>query len=155
MLDGWQVRQREPGWGRKKTKKNRVEWHELKLGVFYLEEQRTGGSGGRGWLSNKRVVAWQGEAEELGRRLHWEARRWGLVGARRKRCVNDGAPWIWKLVKQRWAGAEEVLDFYHASEHLGELARAMWGETSDAKEWAEQRRHQLRHGREKIGRAHV
>jgi hypothetical protein len=32
MLDGWQVRQRGPGWGRQRTKKNRVEWHEWKTG---------------------------------------------------------------------------------------------------------------------------
>jgi len=27
MLDGWQVRQRGPGWGKRKTKENRVAWH--------------------------------------------------------------------------------------------------------------------------------
>ena len=32
MLDGWQVRQRGPGWGCRKTKQARVEWHELKTG---------------------------------------------------------------------------------------------------------------------------
>ena len=34
MLDGWQVRQRGPGWGKRKTQQSRVEWHELKTGVF-------------------------------------------------------------------------------------------------------------------------
>ena len=148
MVDGCQIRFRGAGWGAGEGAEGRVEWHELKLGVFYLEEQRATSAGGRGCLSDKRVVAWQGEADELGRRLHWEARRWGLAGARRVRCVNDGAPWIWKLVKDRWSGAEEVLDFYHASEHLGELARAMWGDTPAAGHWAEQRRHELRHGQE-------
>jgi len=28
-----------PGWGKQKTKKERVEWHEIKNGVFYLQEQ--------------------------------------------------------------------------------------------------------------------
>src|ERR1700733_9847682 len=35
MVDGWQVRQRGPGWGKKKTQENRVEWHEWKTGVYY------------------------------------------------------------------------------------------------------------------------
>jgi hypothetical protein len=34
MLDGWQVRQRGPGWGKKKTTQTRVEWHEWKTGVY-------------------------------------------------------------------------------------------------------------------------
>jgi hypothetical protein len=39
MVDGCQVRYRGPGWGKKKTRKDRVEWHELKLGMFYRHEQ--------------------------------------------------------------------------------------------------------------------
>jgi hypothetical protein len=38
MVDGCQLRYRGSGWGKKKTKKDRVEWHELKLGVFYRHE---------------------------------------------------------------------------------------------------------------------
>ena len=53
MLDGWQVRQRGPGWGRKKTSENRVEWHDLKLGVFYRQEQACDTAGGRGLLTEK------------------------------------------------------------------------------------------------------
>jgi hypothetical protein len=34
MLDGFPVRFRGPGWGKKQTQKPRVEWHESKLGVF-------------------------------------------------------------------------------------------------------------------------
>lgn len=36
MLDGWLARYRGPGWGKKRSKKNHVEWHEIKTGVFYL-----------------------------------------------------------------------------------------------------------------------
>src|SRR6185369_14525447 len=51
MLDGCLLRYRGPGWGKKKTKKKRVEWHELKAGVFYLQEQAGRTVGGRGLLS--------------------------------------------------------------------------------------------------------
>ena len=78
MVAGWQVRQRGPGWGRKKTQQARVEWHELKIGVFYRHEQAAQTAGGRGLLAEKVVVNWQGEPLELGRRLHWEALRSGL-----------------------------------------------------------------------------
>lgn len=39
MVDGWQVRHRGEGWGKARTSKPRVEWHEMKTGVFYLQEQ--------------------------------------------------------------------------------------------------------------------
>jgi len=136
MLDGWQARYRGLGWGKKKTKKKRVEWHEVKVGVFYLQEQAGRTEGGRGVLTEKAVVCWQGEPTELGRRLHWEATRRGVGRAKWILVVGDGAPWIWNVAADRWADAQELLDFYHASEHLWELGRALYGE-DQAKGWVE------------------
>lgn len=85
LIDGCQLRYRGPGWGRKKTQKPRVEWHELKLGMYYREEQAAQTVGGRGLLSDKRLVSWRGQAGELGRRLHWEAQADGLGRALRQR----------------------------------------------------------------------
>ena len=54
------------------------------------------------------------------------------------------------MAQDRWAGATEVLDFYHASQHLWDMARALHGDDAAATaQWVEPRRHQLRHGREK------
>lgn len=150
MLDGWQVRQRGPGWGKKKTKQPRVEWHEWKMGVFYRQEQAGVSAGGRGVLSEKVVVGWQGEPVELSRRLHWEALRGGLARAKKKLVAGDGAPWIWHVAQDRWADATQVLDFYHASQHLWELSRALHdADEAAAARWVEPRRRQLRHGQEK------
>jgi hypothetical protein len=146
MLDGWQVRQRGPGWGKKKTRQPRVEWHELKTGVFYLQEQAAR-KNGRGLLSDKVVVSWQGEPMELGRRLHQAACEHGLGHARQKLVVSDGAPWIWNVAQERWRGAVEVLDFYHASQHVWTLGEAVSGERQRARDWVERQLHQLRHGR--------
>jgi hypothetical protein len=150
MLDGWLVRQRGPGWGKKQTAQTRVEWHEWKTGVYYRQEQAARNAGGRGVLAEKIVIGWQGEPVEFGRRLHWEGLRAGLGRARARLVVADGAPWIWHLTQDRWAGATQLLDFYHASQHLWELGRALHGPDEAAvARWVEPRRHQLRHGREK------
>jgi len=150
MLDGWQVRQRGPGWGKKKTSQPRVEWHEWKTGVFYRHEQAGVTASGRSVLAEKVVIGWQGDPVEFGRRLHWEAQRGGLGRARATLVGGDGAPWIWKVAQDRWAGATQVLDFYHASQHLWELGRALHGQDDAATaQWVEPRRHQLRHGQEK------
>jgi hypothetical protein len=148
MLDGFHVRYRGPGFGKKKTKEKRVEWHELKTGVFYFQEQSCRTEGGRGVLVEKVVVCWQGEGNELGRRLHGEALRRGLGRAKWILVLADGAPWIWNVAADRWAKAEQLLDFWHASEHVWELGRAVYGEEG-AKPWVEARLHELRHGQEK------
>ncbi len=147
MLDGWNGRFRGQGWGKKKTKKKRVEWHELKVGVFYLKEQAGKTEGGRGMLSEKVVVSWQGDGVEVGRRLQWEAQRRGLGRAKSILVIADGAAWIWNVAADRWASAVELLDFYHASEHVWMLGRALYGEQK-ARPWVEKRLHELRHGQE-------
>jgi len=148
MLDGFQVRFRGPGWGKKKTTQPRVEWHEAKLGVFYRHEQAVGQK--RGQLLEKVVVGWQGEGLELGRRLHWEAQRGGLGRARDVLAVADGAPWIWKVVGDRWSGAHQLLDFYHASQHLWSLGQALHPkDEATRRAWVEARLHRLRHGKER------
>jgi hypothetical protein len=147
MLDGFQVRFRGPGWGKPKTDQPRVEWHESKLGVFYRQEQAVREP--RGQLLEKVLVGWQGEGLELGRRLHWEALRGGLGRARAVLAVADGAPWIWNVVGDRWPGARQLLDFYHASQHLWSLGQALHPQDEATRRaWIEARLHRLRHGKE-------
>ena len=149
MVDGWFARFRGPGWGKKKSKKERIEWHEIKNGVFYLHEQAGRTEGGRGLISDKVVVRTQGDPADLGRRLHWEALRAGLARAKETLVLGDGIGWIWNLKTNRWPGARELLDFWHGSQHLWNLGRACNGmDEAKAKPWVEGRLHQLRHGKE-------
>lgn len=148
LVDGWQVRHRGPGWGRRKTQQNRVEWHEMKMGVYYGIEQAVVKENGRGQLADKAVVSALGDAVELGQRLQWEALRAGLGRARNLEMLADGSAWIWNLKQNRWKSAVEVLDFYHASEHLWALGRSLQGEQK-APAWVQPLLHQLRHGQEK------
>lgn len=150
MMDGWIVRQRGPGWGKKKTKETRTEWREWKTGVYFSLEQAVRTKGDRGMLTGKMVMGWQGEPVEFGARLHAEAMRAGLGRARKQLVVGDGAAWIWNLAKARWPEAEQVLDFYHASQHLWELGKALQGENeAKIRAWVEPRRSQLRRGGQK------
>lgn len=145
MIDGYQVRHRGPDWGKKKAQKPRVEWHEQKVGVFYHQDQNADGV-----LLGKLSIGWEGAAVELGERLHWEARRQGLGRARQLLAVADGAPWIWRLIEQRWKHAHQVLDFYHASQHLHALAEAVHPADEQRRQhWVDRQCHDLRHGKQK------
>lgn len=151
MIDGFQVRHRGEGWGQRQSGKPRVAWHETKVGVFYRQEQAAKSWRGRGQLSEKVVLSWQGAALELGQRLHWEAQARGLGRARATLVVGDGAPWIWSLAADRWPGAHQLLDFYHAAQHLWSVGVALHGEGTPATAaWVDRQCHRLRHGQERV-----
>ena len=57
--------------------------------------------------------------------LHQEARRRGLDRAAQVVYLGDGAAWVWENCRLTFPGAVEILDYYHASEHVGELAAAI------------------------------
>jgi len=65
-------------------------------------------------------------AEEFGRRIYVEACQRGWNRAKKKVVIGDGAPWIWNLAAEHFPGAVEIVDLYHAREHLWELAKKLW-----------------------------
>ena len=65
--------------------------------------------------------------------------------------IGDGAKWVWGLCEREYkrfgAKVVEVLDWYHAVEHLWEVARAYYGETSDlVTPWVKAREGELYNG---------
>jgi hypothetical protein len=84
-------------------------------------------------------------------RLTREAWRAGFTrGARQVVFLGDGARWIWHQVRTQFShpGVEvvEIVDFYHASEQLGEVATAVFGAgTLLARSWWAEQRHILLH----------
>jgi hypothetical protein len=61
-------------------------------------------------------------AEEFGFRIYSEAWRRGWEWAKLKVVIGDGAVWIWNLADQHFAGAIQIVDLYHARQHLWEIA---------------------------------
>ena len=64
-------------------------------------------------------------AEEFGRRIYVEAWKRGWSRAEKKAVMGDGAEWIWNLADQQFPGAVQIVDLYHARQHLWELARTL------------------------------
>ena len=65
-------------------------------------------------------------AEEFGKRLYLEAWNRGWSRAQKKVVVGDGAAWIWNLAEQHFPGAIQIVDLYHARQHLWDLARKLY-----------------------------
>jgi hypothetical protein len=75
-------------------------------------------------------------AEEFGHRLYTEAWARGWSRAVKKVIIGDGAEWIWNLAAQHFPGAIQIVDLYHARQHLWELARALHpSEEAKQKRW--------------------
>ena len=95
-------------------------------------------------LNNKRIIhliSWHQikSDKELSADL-LEIKKAGLIPEEKVRiCViGDGAPWIWNRIKESYPDAKMVLDYYHCSEYLHDLANAQYGKNSQkAQEWVE------------------
>ena len=64
-------------------------------------------------------------AQEFGKRLYVEAWKRGWSNALKKVVIGDGAEWIWNLAEQHFPGAVQIVDLYHARQHLWDLARRL------------------------------
>ncbi|HEY7334941.1 MAG TPA: ISKra4 family transposase [Bryobacteraceae bacterium] len=94
---------------------------EVKLGcVFTQTTKDEEGRAVRDESSTTYVGAVEG-AEPFGLRLYTEAWRRGWSRADKKVILADGAVWIWNLAQQHFPGAIEIVDLYHARQHLHEL----------------------------------
>ena len=144
-MDGWMVRERGGQWGLKPPDQQgeRVAWHEMKTAIVFRLGQRARTQSGRPVILEKTYVAWRGEPDEFGRRLYAEALRRGLCQAQKVYVVADGGVWIWNIVADRFGEATGVLDFYHASQHLWAVARALHADEEQARRWVRPLLHQL------------
>lgn len=98
---------------------------EAKLGCIFtqhhLDEQ------GRPWrdLDSTTYVGSFEKSGDFGHRIYREAVRRKVFQAKKLIFIGDGAHWIWELARTHFPHAIQILDFYHASEHLKLLAEAL------------------------------
>ena len=65
-------------------------------------------------------------SEEFGKRLYLEAWNRGWSRAEKKVVLGDGAEWIRNLAQQHFPGAIQIVDLYHARQHLWGVARLLY-----------------------------
>jgi hypothetical protein len=117
---------------------------ECKVGVVY--EAKRSPKGDQGVLRS-RYLATMGEAAQFGKWMATAAHEQGHHWAKEVVVLGDGAAWIWQLAATHFPGALQIVDFYHASKHLGEVADLRFGTQSAAgKEWVRTRQAELLEG---------
>jgi hypothetical protein len=86
-------------------------------------------------------------AEEVGRDLYAEVDRRGFSKARKQVVLGDGAVWIWELADEHFPEAVQIVDLYHAREHLWSLGHTLYEEDEKKrKRWVGRRIKELDRG---------
>jgi len=89
----------------------------------------------RDWQSTTYVSSFK-SSDEFGPCLRQEAIRRGMASAGEVVVLIDGAPGLENLGKQNFKDCVQIVDFYHAVEHAGEVVTALIGkEHPDNKKW--------------------
>lgn len=87
-------------------------------------------------------------AEEFGKRLYLEAWQRGWSRALVRVVMGDGSVWIWNQADLYFPGAMQILDLYHAREHLWELARKLFpNDAAQQNRWMMIHQHWLDNGK--------
>lgn len=123
--------------GRKgKTEGQPARTREVKLGcVFTQSGLDRKGRPQRDADSTSYVAAIE-NAEDFGLRLYTETWRRSWCRAKRKVVLGDGATWIWNLAQQHFPGAIQIVDLFHAREHLWDLARKLYpNQEAQQRQW--------------------
>lgn len=86
------------------------------------------------------------ELNEIGRQLRREAEAVGIMDAEVQIALSDGGSGLEDLLKRFFPRCVCILDFWHAKEHLVELAQALLPTDDDArKHWQDEWCHRLKH----------
>jgi hypothetical protein len=136
-LDAWNIRERNAAdWGQVEQLRQKGQepewWHWVYGGTCFRLSQRVQTPGGRSLILSRGTVMTRGGIEALRQQLWAEAMRHGLAQAEEVLIIADGAVWIWNLAADRFAGARQRLDPWHALQHLWAVAHALHPEDEAA-----------------------
>lgn len=116
-------------------------FHEVKTLVIFSTDKA-------GAVARKTFYATQARIEGFREQVTAEAARRGAATAKQLVFLGDGAAWIWKMAKELFPQAIQILDWYHATEHLWAAARARFGVNEQGlRAWIEQRKTELWDGK--------
>lgn len=112
-------------------------YHEAKAGIVYQALRQ----GEKTKITNVSYTATLERTEAFGEQVYALAFDSGVQNADDVACLGDGAAWIWNSFSEHYPDAVQILDYYHACEHLDEVAKAWYGEDSEkTKCWLEARK---------------
>lgn len=105
-------------------------WKEIKLGRIYKEEDIGQVSKGRSELQSSTYVAHLGSHKDFSPKMEYH-----IENIKNKVFIADGATWIWNWIEDIYPDCLQIVDFFHAKEHLCEFAKAYFKDQTQTGQW--------------------
>lgn len=120
-------------------------WKEVKLGrVFRSSDCVPGADGVRGEVLSSQYIAHLGHKGPFCRGMDELLDSFGGTAlGERLVFINDGAEWIANWIRDIFPGATDILDYYHACEHLHEFVRLVFPGRDEGNAWATEQKNRL------------
>lgn len=75
-------------------------------------------------------------SDAFGVQVRQAALQRGMAEANTVICLGDGAAWVWEIARTCFPQAVQILDYFHASQHVIALAKAVYADPGTANNWA-------------------
>lgn len=121
MLDGGMLLTREDG------------WKEMKLCRIFSAAQPVQISKDRSYIAQSSYIGHLGSHKDFLQKVEYHTEI-----LRQKIIIADGAKWIWNWAEDFYPDSIQILDFYHAKQHLCEFAEQHLRDTVEKQTWVEQ-----------------
>ena len=130
-----------------KGEDGRARTREVKLGVYFTQDKVDDkGYPVRDRDSSSYLATFEPAAVFAGL-VEAEGIRRGAHHVRQLTILGDGATWIWNIASSKFPQATQIVDLYHAREHLHDLTRLLEFMLLDRREeWLAARLEDLDHG---------
>jgi hypothetical protein len=130
-----------------KGEDGRARTREVKLAVFFTQDKLDArGYPVRDRDSSSYVATFEPACVFAGL-VEAEGIRRGAGHVRQLTILGDGAAWIWNIATTKFPEATQIVDLFHAREHLHDLARSLEFMLGDRKDdWLAARLQDLDHG---------
>jgi hypothetical protein len=144
---GVPVTSRETAGRQGKGEDGRARTREVKLAVFFTQDKLDAGGCPVRDPDSASVIATFEPAAAFADLVKAEGIRRGAGHVRQLTVLGDGAPWIWNIATAKFPEATQVVDLFHAREHVHDLARKLEFMLLDRKdEWLAARLADLDYG---------
>ena len=130
-----------------KGEDGRARTREVKLAVFFTQDKLDKDGYPVRDRTSTSVIATFEPAARFADLVKAEGIRRGAHHVRQLTIIGDGAAWIWGIAAAKFPGATQIVDLFHAREHLHSLTRSLEFMLGDRKdEWLAARLADLDYG---------
>ena len=110
--------------------------HEVKLAAFFTQSVTDEQGHPLRDSHSTTYLASFACSDEFGPLARKAALQRGMAQASQIIYLGDGAAWVWEIARTCFGSAIQILDYYHASQHVAALAQAVYADQGAAQNWA-------------------